>query len=234
MSDVESDAVVAGPGEPRRLRHVRGPGGLLRLFFDVCLPQTLHGGDLRRGGRMGLRPGLQDRAGDRPGRGLRPVQADRGQGDRRDEGRTPGRRHHRVDRHFMAGPGAVRRDACAVERGRPVPERPTAGPDLGPGVRFHGGPAHQRGSGRHIVRQLHPVLGRGEVGRKGPDGASACQRLLDAGSRRRRLHAPAGRLCPGPRRPASAQSRRRSRPRRTPTDAGARADRLPDRALARS
>ena len=61
-------------------------------------------------------------------------------------------------------PDPVRADPGALEYRLPVRQWPFPGHDLGPGVRLSGRPARVRGAGRHAVRQLHCLLGRGQIG----------------------------------------------------------------------
>ncbi len=152
-----------------------------------------------------------------PGRRLRGVQDDRGQGDLRDRAASPRRGDPGPDRRLVAGAAGLRGHARALERRGPVPERPAAGHDLGSGVRLWRGGAPPRCWG-HPLRQLHPLVRRREVGRQVADGRYPRLAVLDAGRHGRDLPAAAGRLGLGPDAAAAAQRRRRGRPRASPAD----------------
>ena len=206
----EPDSAILGAENPRpehgRLCGVCGAGGVLRLFLDVRLSQAVLCGDVRGRSGLGLRARLQGRLGHRPGHRLRPVQMDRRQGDRRGgrAGARPG--HTDADWRVLAGAGGLRADPGAVECGGPVLQRSAAGPDLGSGLRLYGGTSGVRRIGRGAVRQLYPVVRRGEGGRQAA-AQGGCQRSVDARSGRGGVHAAAAGLCLGPVATARAQRR---------------------------
>ena len=190
---------------------VAGAGRLLHLFFHVRLSQAVHRGDVRARTRLALPLGLQDRAGAGPGGRLRALQVHRDQGGLGDRASPAGRGDHRAGRPVLAGPGGLRPDPAALEHRRPVRQRPAARHDLGPGLRLHGRAAGVRGPGVDPVRQLHPLLRRGEVDRRLADRGLACRSVLDAGGHGRAVHAAAGAVDLGAE-PASRRPARATRP----------------------
>lgn len=159
---------------------------------------------------MAVRVRLQDRPGDRPGRRLRHGQVHRGQGDLRNAGRPPGHDHPDPYLRGRDVAAAVRDRADGDRADGDVSERSVPGHDLGPGVRLPGGTPPDRGAQRHAVRQLHPVVGRGQVG--GQDAAAGqYRRAVDAVRLGPDLRAPDAGGGAGPGAVAAAHAGRRGR-----------------------
>ena len=180
-----------------------GLAGFCAYFSMYAFPQALHGGDLRCGPGLAFGARLQDRPGHRPGRRLRPVQADRREGDRGDAAPASRGGDPEPHRRVLDRPGPVRPDgrrpwnvAALFLNGLPL------GLIWGLVFGFMEGRRTSEVLGAILCASLHPVVRRGEIGGQGADADLARQRVLDAGGRRPRLHARPGPVRPGPGRPA--------------------------------
>ncbi|CAB5370621.1 unnamed protein product [Rhizophagus irregularis] len=189
--------------------------------------RALHGGDLRAGARLALGARLQDRADRRTGGGLCAVEVHRHKGRVGNRAAPPRGRHPRPDRAVVAGAGRLRDHPGTLERRRAVPQWRAAWHDLGAGLWFHGGAARIRGACLDAVRELHPVVGCGQIGRHLADAKRACRPFLDARRDRPVVHAAAVRFGLGAERAAAAQRARRSGAHQTRTDDRGRTPQLP-------